>query len=103
MKQGFLIFSAGSVVLILLLVLMWQPFLWLLLPMLFLVAIGLYDMWQVKHTIWRNFPVLGRGRILVKILRPPFQQYFVESETDGRPINRMFRSVVYQRAKKCVG
>ena len=102
MKQGFLIFSAGSVVVTLLLGLIWQPFFWLLLPVFFLVGIGLYDMWQVKHTIWRNFPVLGRGRMLVEILRPPFQQYFVESETDGRPVNRMFRSVVYQRAKNAL-
>lgn len=102
MKQGFLIISAGSVIITLLLGLIWQPFFWLLLPTLLLVAIGLYDMWQVKHTIWRNFPVLGHGRMLVEILRPPFQQYFVESETDGRPINRMFRSVVYQRAKNAL-
>ena len=32
-------------------------------------------------------------------LRPMIYQYFIESETDGVPINRMFRSVVYQRAK----
>jgi hypothetical protein len=33
-------------------------------------------------------------------LRPMVQQYFVESDVDGSPINRVFRSVVYQRAKK---
>ncbi len=38
--------------------------------------------------------------MIVEMLRPPFQQYFVESDTDERPVNRMFRSVVYQRAKK---
>jgi len=27
-------------------------------------------------------------------------QYFVETDTEGRPINRIFRSLVYQRAKK---
>ncbi|MEX0812263.1 MAG: FMN-binding glutamate synthase family protein [Chitinophagales bacterium] len=26
-------------------------------------------------------------------------QYFVETDTDGKPINRLFRSLVYQRAK----
>lgn len=79
---------------------LWRPLLWLLLPLGVLVALGIYDMLQKKHTIWRNFPIFGRGRMIIEILRPPFQQYFVESETDGRPINRMFRSVVYQRAKK---
>jgi len=33
-------------------------------------------------------------------LRPKIQQYFVESDTDGAPINRNERSVIYQRAKK---
>ena len=99
MQQGFMICSGVSIVVVFILSLIWHLFLWLLVPVLFLVAVGLYDMWQVKHTVWRNFPVIGRGRMLVEILRPPFQQYFVESETDGKPISRMFRSVVYQRAK----
>jgi len=33
-------------------------------------------------------------------IRPMVQQYFVESELDGSPVNRVFRSVVYQRSKK---
>ncbi|RYZ75880.1 MAG: FMN-binding glutamate synthase family protein [Proteobacteria bacterium] len=33
-------------------------------------------------------------------IRPEIQQYFVESETDGTPIPRDVRSVVYQRAKQ---
>jgi len=28
------------------------------------------------------------------------QQYFIESDTDGKPVNRVFRSVVYQRSKR---
>ncbi len=32
-------------------------------------------------------------------IRPFIQQYFIESETDGTPISRMFRNIVYQRAK----
>ncbi len=28
------------------------------------------------------------------------QQYFIESDLDGAPINREFRSLVYQRTKK---
>ena len=33
-------------------------------------------------------------------LRPKIYQYFIESDTDGTPINRVDRSVVYQRAKR---
>ncbi|BHH85216.1 FMN-binding glutamate synthase family protein [Desulforhopalus sp. 52FAK] len=102
MQRGFIIFSVVSITFILILGLFWQPLFWLLPPLIVLVCVGLYDMHQVKHTIWRNFPILGRGRMLVEILRPPVQQYFVESETDGRPVSRMFRSVVYQRAKNAM-
>lgn len=54
---------------------------------------------QDKHSITRNFPVLGRGRYFMESLRPGIRQYFIESDIDGRPIPRIFRSVVYARAK----
>lgn len=43
--------------------------------------------------------MFGRGRWTMEALRPYVRQYFVESDTDGAPINRMFRNVVCQRAK----
>ncbi|MCA1790774.1 MAG: FMN-binding glutamate synthase family protein, partial [Thioalkalivibrio sp.] len=58
-----------------------------------------HDMFQTRHSIRRNFPLFGRARWLMEALRPFMRQYFVESDTDGAPINRMFRSIVYQRAK----
>lgn len=67
-----------------------------------LVIMGIYEMLQKDHTIMRNFPVLGRLRYLMEILRPKIYQYFVESDTDGTPINRITRSVVYQRAKEAL-
>jgi len=39
----------------------------------------------------------------MEALRGPMHQYFIESETDGAPTNRMFSSVIYQRAKKTIG
>jgi len=33
------------------------------------------------------------------MIRPEIQQYFVESNIDGTPVNREFRSIIYQRAK----
>ncbi len=36
---------------------------------------------------------------LMEWLRPFIRQYLIESDTDGAPVNRMFRSVIYQRAK----
>src|SRR5690606_32483066 len=64
------------------------------------IIMGITDMMQKRHSIWRNFPVLGRLRWLMEALRPKLYQYFVESDTDGRPINRIDRSTIYQRAKK---
>lgn len=78
----------------------WAPVIWLLVIVLPLGALGFYDMAQTKHTIRRNFPLYGRGRWFAESLRPFIRQYFIESETDGAPISRMFRNVVYQRSKK---
>ena len=72
---------------------------WLLLLFGPIVVIGFYDMVQDKHAIMRNFPILGRGRYIMEELRPKLYQYFIESDTNGRPISRTMRSVVYQRAK----
>jgi glutamate synthase domain-containing protein 2 len=63
------------------------------------LGVGLYDMHQTTHTLRRNFPLLARARWGLESLRPFVQQYFLEKDTDGAPINRMARSIVYQRAK----
>jgi glutamate synthase domain-containing protein 2 len=65
-----------------------------------IIYMGIIDMVQTRQSIRRNFPVLGRLRYVFEDLRPKIQQYFVESDTDGAPINRNERSVIYQRAKK---
>jgi glutamate synthase domain-containing protein 2 len=67
-----------------------------------LILQGFYDMFQKKRSIVRNFPILGRGRYLFEELRPKMYQYFIESDTNGTPISRVDRSVVYQRAKGVV-
>ncbi len=67
-----------------------------------IIILGLYDMMQKKHTIMRNYPVVGRGRYVLEELRPKVYQYFIESDIDGTPINRIKRSVVYQRAKRAL-
>jgi glutamate synthase domain-containing protein 2 len=64
------------------------------------VLLGYADIFQKKHTIRNNFPVLGHFRYLLESIRPEIMQYFVETDTEGRPINRIFRSLIYQRAKK---
>jgi len=65
-----------------------------------LIILGYSDILQKKHAIKRNFPVIGQLRYLLEKVRPEIMQYFVETDTEGRPINRIFRSIIYQRAKK---
>jgi len=64
-----------------------------------LSVMGYIDMFQTKHTIRRIYPVVGRLRYVLEELRPKLYQYFIESDIDGRPFNRVDRSSIYQRAK----
>ncbi|CAA0096141.1 Glutamate synthase [NADPH] large chain [Halioglobus japonicus] len=77
----------------------WPASLWLFVLILPLIMLGTYDMLQRKHAILKLYPVIGHLRYLFESVRPEIQQYFVESDTNGAPISREFRSLVYQRAK----
>lgn len=62
--------------------------------------LGVSDILQKKQTIKRNYPVIGNFRYALEKIRPEIMQYFVETDTEGRPFNRLFRSIIYRRAKK---
>lgn len=64
-----------------------------------LFLLGLYDSIQRRHTILRNFPILGHFRYLLEAISPEIQQYFIERNTNGRPFPRHQRSIAYERAK----
>lgn len=64
-----------------------------------LIGIGIYDVIQKKHAILRNFPVLGHMRYLLELIGPEIHQYFIESGTDGKPIDRNRRTYIYSRSK----
>jgi glutamate synthase domain-containing protein 2 len=64
-----------------------------------LVLVGTIDLVQPKQSIRRNYPVAAHIRFLLEEIRPEIRQYFLESDTDGTPFNRVKRSIVYQRAK----
>jgi len=77
-----------------------SPF-WLfaLIPLALVLALGIYDVLQTRRSILRNFPILGHARFMMEYIRPEIQQYFIETNTGGRPFDRDTRSVVYERAK----
>lgn len=68
-------------------------------PLLLLVLTALHDLLQRRHSVLRNYPVLGHLRFALEALRPEIQQYFIERDFDGRPFDRDTRSIVYERAK----
>ncbi|MES9525315.1 FMN-binding glutamate synthase family protein [Streptomyces capoamus] len=61
--------------------------------------LGAVDLLQRRHSVLRNYPVLGHARFLLERIRPELQQYFVERNFDGRPFDRDVRTIVYERAK----
>ncbi|WP_425423803.1 FMN-binding glutamate synthase family protein [Streptomyces catenulae] len=63
------------------------------------VLLGVGDLVQRRHSVLRNYPLLGHLRYLLEYIRPEMQQYFIERNYDGRPFDRDVRSIVYQRAK----
>ena len=61
---------------------------WIVLAVLLgaLVAVGVFDLVQRKHSILRNYPLIGHMRFALESLRPELQQYFIERNTDGRAV-----------------
>ncbi|WP_460113676.1 FMN-binding glutamate synthase family protein [Streptomyces platensis] len=74
---------------------------WWPLALLFLAlgGVGTADLAQRRHSVLRNYPVIGHLRFALEAIRPELQQYFVERNFDGRPFDRDVRSIVYERAK----
>ena len=64
-----------------------------------LSAVGLHDVLQPRHSILRNYPVLGHIRWMAELIRPEIRQYLIESDGDAAPFSRSQRSLVYARAK----
>lgn len=100
MRKAFLIISTFILLLTGILIYINWKFLFLLLIVLPLIIMGLYDMYQSKKTIRKNFPLLGRMRYVLESIGPEIRQYFVETDLDGKPFNRLQRNIVYQRSKK---
>jgi len=74
-------------------------FLWGAIVFLALLFVGLSDLIQPRHSLLRNYPILGHLRWAFEGLRPEIRQYLLESDQDAVPFSREKRSVVYQRAK----
>ena len=65
-----------------------------------LTLIGICDLVQSRHAIWRNYPIIGHLRFLFEKIGTKMRQYLFESDPDGRPFPRERRAIVYQHAKR---
>lgn len=57
------------------------------------------DVTQKKHTVLRNFPVIGRLRFFFEQMGEYFRQYFFSGDRAEMPFNRATRGWVYRKAK----
>lgn len=64
-----------------------------------LLGVAIHDVIQTKHSLLRNYPLIGRLRWVFEHERTKIQQYFIEHDLNGTPYNREKRSDVYQKAK----
>jgi glutamate synthase domain-containing protein 2 len=99
MRKQFFIFS--SIVFVLSAIIAWYYRYSIFFPLtiLAIILVGIFNSLQQKHSILRNFPVLGYFRYMFEAIAPEIQQYFIERYTDGKPFSRNQRSIVYQRSK----
>ena len=72
---------------------------WVVLGFMFLTGLGWRDVQQTRHSVLRNYPVIGHLRFLLEFIRPEMRQYFIEGDNEAAPFSRQQRSLVYQRAK----
>ncbi len=84
-RQWYLGFSL-LLLLVLAIFLMSHTLKWFILLLIPLVVLGFYDVVQTKHSILRNFPILGHVRYFLEFIRPEIQQYLIASDEDDYPL-----------------
>ncbi|MCP5251631.1 MAG: FMN-binding glutamate synthase family protein [Burkholderiales bacterium] len=73
--------------------------------MLGLIIIGMIVFWfiqditQKKHSVLRNYPVIGRLRFFFEQQGKYFRQYFFSDDRDEMPFNRATRNWIYRHSK----
>ncbi|GAB1857147.1 FMN-binding glutamate synthase family protein [Flavobacteriaceae bacterium MHTCC 0001] len=73
---------------------------WWLWVIIVLALIAVRDIFQRKHTIIHNFPLVGHLRYVLESIGPEMRQYFVANNREELPFNRIERGWVYASSKK---
>lgn len=66
-------------------------------------ALGWYDLLQQKNAVLREYPIFGHLRYILLDIAPILHDYFVESNTGGRPFSKNAIKNVYARAENKPG
>jgi hypothetical protein len=64
-----------------------------------LVFLFISDITQKKHSVLRNYPIVGRLRYFFESMGEYLRQYFFAGDRDEMPFNRATRAWVYRLAK----
>jgi glutamate synthase domain-containing protein 2 len=64
-----------------------------------LLFVFIRDVTQKKHSVLRNYPIVGRLRYFFEQMGEYFRQYFFAGDRDEMPFNRATRGWVYRLAK----
>ena len=72
---------------------------WWLWVIIGLAVVALRDIFQRKHTISHNFPIIGHLRYLFESVGPEIRQYFVANNREELPFNRIERGWIYASSK----
>ncbi len=67
--------------------------------LLALLFVFIRDVTQKKHSVLRNYPIVGRLRYFFEQMGEYFRQYFFAGDRDEMPFNRATRGWVYRLAK----
>ncbi len=73
---------------------------WWLWIIIALVLVAVRDIFQKKHTISHNFPIVGHFRYILEKIGPELRQYLVANNREELPFNRIERGWIYASAKK---
>src|SRR5262245_26526178 len=73
---------------------------WMIVGAAALAAWILYDVFQTRHAILRNFPIVGHFRYWLEAVGPELRQYIVTGNDEERPFSRDQRRWVYASSKK---
>src|SRR5499427_2820478 len=78
----------------------WRAMTWMIVGAAALAAWILYDVFQTRHAILRNFPIVGHFRYWLEAVGPELRQYIVTSNDEERPFSRDQRRWVYASSKQ---